>query len=57
MNPQFDLFDSHHWGYSTVTVGREDCRYVAYAVDKTVDDAHAPKRRLADLRVARDRLV
>jgi alkaline phosphatase D len=51
------VFDSHHWGYATVTVGREDCRYVAYAVDKTVDDAHAPKRRLADLRVARDRLV
>jgi alkaline phosphatase D len=57
MNPHFDVFDSHHWGYATVTVGREDCRYVAYAVDKTVDDAHAPKRRLADLRVARDRLV
>lgn len=31
------------------TVGREDCRYVAYAVDETDDDAHAPKRRLADL--------
>lgn len=56
-NPHFDTFDSHHWGYATVTVGRDECRYVAYAVDKTVDDAHAPRRRLADLRVARDRLV
>jgi alkaline phosphatase D len=56
-NPHFDLFDSHHWGYATVTLDRDACRYVAYAVDKTVDDAHAPKRRLADLRVARDRLV
>jgi alkaline phosphatase D len=56
-NPHFDLFDSHHWGYATVTFGREDCRYVAYAVDKSVDDAHAPKRRLADVRVPRDRLL
>jgi alkaline phosphatase D len=57
MNPHLDLFDSHHWGYATVTVGRDDCRYVAYAVDKTVDTDRAPRRRLADLRVERDRIV
>ena len=56
-NSHFDLLDSHHWGYATVTITRDDCRYIAYAVDKTVDDVHAPKRRLADLRAARDRLV
>lgn len=56
-NPHFDLFDSHHWGYSTITLTRDDCQYVAYAVDKSVDDAHAPKRRLADHRVTRDRLL
>jgi hypothetical protein len=56
-NPHFDLLGGHHRGYATVTVTRDDCRYVAYAVDKPVDDAHVPKRRLADRRVARDRPV
>ncbi|MBX0294351.1 alkaline phosphatase D family protein [Haloarcula nitratireducens] len=37
MNPHIEFFDSHNWGYSVVEFTREDCTYVGYGVDKTVD--------------------
>ncbi|WP_135303042.1 alkaline phosphatase D family protein [Haloarcula amylovorans] len=37
MNPHLEFFDSHNWGYSVVEFTREECTYVGYSVDKTVD--------------------
>jgi alkaline phosphatase D len=51
MNPHIEFFDSHNWGYSTVTFTREDCTYVGYAVDKTVDDADADREVVTAWRV------
>jgi len=51
MNPHIEFFDSHHWGYSVVEFTPEDCTYVGYAVDKTVDSADAEREVLVAYRV------
>jgi alkaline phosphatase D len=51
MNPHLEFFDSDHWGYSVVEFTREDCTYVGYSVDKTVDSPDADKEVLTALRV------
>lgn len=51
MNPHIEFFDSHHWGYSVVEFTPEDCTYVGYAVDKTVNSAHAEREILVAYRV------
>lgn len=54
-NPHLELFDSHHWGYSTVELTPEACTYTAYAVDKTTDSTAAEKEVLARLEVPEGR--
>jgi alkaline phosphatase D len=51
MNPHIEFFDSHNWGYSVVEFTREDCTYVGYAVDKTVDAADASREVVTAYRV------
>jgi alkaline phosphatase D len=51
MNPHIEFFDSHNWGYSVVEFTREECRYIAYAVDKTDDSADADRSVLVAYRV------
>ncbi len=51
MNPHIEFFDSHHWGYSVVEFTPQDCTYVGYAVDKTVDSAEAEREALVAYRV------
>jgi alkaline phosphatase D len=51
MNPHLEFFNSHNWGYSTMTFDREECRYVAYSVDKTEDAPDADREVLAAYRV------
>jgi alkaline phosphatase D len=50
-NPHVEWFDSSHWGYVTVDVGRDELVYSAYAVDRSVDSADAPKELLRQYRV------
>ena len=51
MNPHIDFFDGHNWGYSTVEFTREDCTYVGYAVDKTVNRPDADHQVVVAYRV------
>jgi len=51
MNPHIEFFDSHNWGYSVVEFGREETTYVAYSVDKTVDDSDADREVVTAYRV------
>jgi len=51
MNPHIEFFDSHHWGYSVVEFTPEECTYVGYAVDKTVDSPDADRDVVAAFRV------
>jgi alkaline phosphatase D len=51
MNPHIEFFDSHHWGYSVVEFTPEDCTYVGYGVDKTVDSPDADREVVAAYRV------
>jgi alkaline phosphatase D len=51
MNPHIEFFDSHNWGYSVLEFGREEATYVAYSVDKTVDDPEADRNVVAAYRV------
>jgi alkaline phosphatase D len=51
MNPHIEFFDSHNWGYSVVEFTREDCTYVSYAVDKTVDSPDADREVVGAYRV------
>jgi alkaline phosphatase D len=51
MNPHIDFFDSHNWGYSVVEFGREECRWIAYSVDKTENSPDADRSVLAAYRV------
>ena len=51
MNPHIEFFDSHNWGYSVVEFTREDCTYVGYAVDKTVNSPAAEKEVVVAYRV------
>ena len=50
-NPHVEWFDSSHWGYVVVEVGRDELVYSAYAVDRSVDSADAPKKLLRRYRV------
>lgn len=54
MNPYYDYFDSHHWGYSVAEFTPDATTVSMYSVDKTVDDGDAPKRPLARFRVPAD---
>ncbi|WP_231186364.1 alkaline phosphatase D family protein [Haladaptatus sp. DYF46] len=51
MNPHIEFFDSHNWGYSIVEFTRDDCTYVGYAVDKTVNSPDADRTVVAAYRV------
>ena len=51
MNPHIEFFDSHHWGYSVVEFTRDDCTYIGYAVDKTVDSPDADRSVVTAYRV------
>jgi alkaline phosphatase D len=51
MNPHIEFFDGHHWGYSVVEFTRDDCTYVGYAVDKTVDSPDADREVVVAYRV------
>ncbi len=51
LNPHIEFFDSHDWGYSILEFSRDECRWVAYAVDKTVDDADAEREVVTAYRV------
>ncbi|WP_435317755.1 alkaline phosphatase D family protein [Haloarchaeobius sp. TZWSO28] len=50
-NPHIEFFDSHHWGYSVVTFTEDDCTYVGYSVDKSVDSPDAPRELITAQRV------
>jgi alkaline phosphatase D len=43
MNPHIEFFDSHNWGYSVVEFTPDDCTYVGYSVDKTVNSPDAER--------------
>jgi alkaline phosphatase D len=49
-NPHVEFFDSHHWGYATVTFTPDNCTYSAWAVDKDSDEM-GDRERLVTLRV------
>ena len=51
MNPHIDFFDSHNWGYSVLEFTREECRFVAYAVDKTDNSPDADREVMVAYRV------
>jgi alkaline phosphatase D len=51
LNPHIDFFDSHHWGYSVVKLTSDECRVVAYAVDKTENRETADRNVLVAYRV------
>ncbi|MHB9288461.1 alkaline phosphatase D family protein [Halobacteriales archaeon Cl-PHB] len=51
MNPHIEYFDSHHWGYSVLEFTREECTFVAYSVDKTVNEPTAEREILTAYRV------
>ncbi len=51
MNPHVEFFDSHHWGYSVVEFTRDECTYIGYAVDKTVNTPDADRSVVAAYRV------
>ncbi|WP_115863955.1 alkaline phosphatase D family protein [Halorussus litoreus] len=51
VNPHVEWFDSHHWGYATVQITRDEAVYSAYAVDRERDSADVPKRLLRRYRV------
>ena len=51
MNPHFEFFDAHDWGYSIVEFTKEDCTWIAYSVDKTVNDESAERDLVAAYRV------
>lgn len=50
MNPHIEFFDSHNWGYSVVEFTRDDCTYIGYAVDKTVNSSDADRSVVAAYR-------
>ncbi|WP_435335444.1 alkaline phosphatase D family protein [Haloarchaeobius sp. TZWWS8] len=56
MNPHIEFFDSHHWGYSVVTFTEDDCTYVGYSVDKSVDSADADREVVVALRCPEGRV-
>jgi alkaline phosphatase D len=51
MNPHIEFFDAHNWRYSTVEFTPDDCTYVGYAVDKTVDSPDADREVVVAYRV------
>jgi len=56
MNPHIEFFDSHNWGYSVIEFSREECTYVGYTVDKTVDSPDADRSVLTAYRVPEGRV-
>jgi alkaline phosphatase D len=50
-NPHIDWFNSSRWGYVVVRATPDELTYTAYGVDRTVDDADAPKALLRRYRV------
>lgn len=50
MNPHIEFFNSHNWGYSVVEFTRDDCTYIGYAVDKTVNSSDADRSVVAAYR-------
>ena len=56
-NPHVQFFDSHHWGYATVTFDREGATYTAHAVDKSVPAEDAGRSTLATLRAPAGRVA
>ncbi len=50
-NPHVEWFDSSHWGYAVVDVGRDRLVYSGYHVDRDEDSADAPRRLLRRYRV------
>jgi alkaline phosphatase D len=51
MNPHLEFFNSHNWGYSVLEFDRTECRYIAYAVDKTENSPDADREVLVAYRV------
>ncbi|WP_424016540.1 alkaline phosphatase D family protein [Halorientalis pallida] len=51
MNPHIEFFDSHNWGYSVVEFTPDECTYVGYSVDKTVDSPDADREVVTAYRV------
>ena len=51
VNPHIDFFDSHNWGYSVIEFTREECTWVAYAVDKTDNSPDADREVVVAYRV------
>ncbi|WP_318569609.1 alkaline phosphatase D family protein [Salinigranum marinum] len=56
MNPHIDFFDGHNWGYSVVEFTPDDCTYVGYAVDKTVNSPDADREVVVAYRVPEGRV-
>jgi alkaline phosphatase D len=56
MNPHIEFFDGHNWGYSVVEFTPDDCTYVGYAVDKTVDSPEAERDVVVAYRVPEGRV-
>jgi alkaline phosphatase D len=56
MNPHIEFFDGHNWGYSVVEFTRDDCTYVGYAVDKTVNGPDADREVVVAYRVPEGRV-
>jgi len=56
MNPHIDFFDGHNWGYSVVEFTPDDCTYVGYAVDKTVNSPDADRHVVVAYRVPEGRV-
>ena len=55
-NPHIEWFNSAHWGYAVVDVGRDGCTYTAWDVDREDDSADADRRMLRRYRVPEGRV-
>ena len=55
-NPHIEWFNSAHWGYAVVDIGRDGCTYTAWNVDREVDSTDAPKKLCRRYRVPEGRV-
>ena len=55
-NPHIEWFNSAHWGYAVVDVGRDGCTYTAWDVDREDDSTDADRRMLRRYRVPEGRV-
>ena len=55
-NPHIEWFNSAHWGYAVVDIGRDGCTYTAWDVDREDDSADADRRMLRRYRVPEGRV-